>query len=162
VIFVSDSSPIVGLAAIKQLHLLRELYGRFVIPQAVYEEIVAGVDEPGAEEVKTVDWIEIQSVANRVAVTVLQLELDLGEAEAITLATELNADVLLVDERKGRAVATRLGLPVVGVLGVLVEAKQRGLVPALKPLVDDLVINAGFRLRTSLYTRVLKEVGETP
>jgi predicted nucleic acid-binding protein len=162
VIIVSDTSPLVGLAAIEQLQLLHKLYGRVVIPQAVYNEVVAGGDEPGAIEIQTVEWIEVRSVANRVAVTLLELELDLGESEAIALATELNADLLLLDERKGRAVAARLGLLFVGVLGVLVEAKQSGLIPALKPLLDDLVVNAGFRVRTNLYARVLREVGETP
>jgi predicted nucleic acid-binding protein len=86
--------------------------------------------------------------------------LDRGEAEAIALALELNADLLLIDERKGRVAASQLGIRVVGILGMLVEAKQRGFVSAIKPIVDDLIRQAGFWIRNDLYNRVLQSVNE--
>jgi hypothetical protein len=133
-IVVSNTSPLVNLAAIGQLDLLKQLYGGIVIPQAVYAEIViAGAGQPGAVEVKTLDWIKTRPVANRTAVASLQLELDAGEAEAILLAVELNAGLILLDERKGRRVALRLGLRPMGLLGALVEAKHKGSVVAVKP-----------------------------
>lgn len=76
---------------------------------------------------------------NHVVVHALQSELDAGEAEAIALAVELQAELLLVDERRARVVATRLGLNVVGVLGVLVEAKHKSLIPHLKSILGDLI-----------------------
>jgi len=87
-------------------------------------------------------------------------ELDPGEAEAIALAKELKADLLLMDERRGRRVASRLGLRFVGLLGILVEAKHKGLIKAVKPILDSLITKAGFWLGNRLYTRILETVGE--
>ena len=92
----------------------------------------------------------------------MQGELDRGEAAVLALAVERQADVVLIDERRARAVATRLGLNVVGVLGVLVEAKHKALVPHLKPILDDLITRAGFWVSAQLYERVLQVVGERP
>ncbi|MBW1796603.1 MAG: DUF3368 domain-containing protein [Deltaproteobacteria bacterium] len=160
-IVVSDASPIIGLAAVKHLDLLRKLYTRVLIPDAVYQEItVAGSEEPGASEVQSLDWIEARQVTQRMLVSALQADLAEGEAEAIALAIELKASLLLVDERRARKVADRLGLKVVGVLGVLVEAKHKGLIPSLRPILDDLVSKAGFRVSHQLYERALQAVGE--
>ncbi len=160
-IVVSNTSPIINLAAVGQLNLLHQLYGELIVPQAVYDEIVvAGEGLPGSAEVATSDWIHPQSAANRTAVTALQSELDPGEAEAIALAVELNADMLLLDERIARRIASRFGLPFVGILGVLLEAKAQGLVVDVKPIVDQLISQAGFWIDSRLYARVLQAAGE--
>ena len=99
---------------------------------------------------------------NEIVVRALQSELDHDEATAIALAVERQAEVVLIDERRARAVATRLGLNVVGVLGVLVEAKRKALIPQLKPLLDDLITRAGFWVSAQLYEQVLQAVGERP
>ena len=158
-IVVSDTSPLVNLAAIGKLDLLRQLYGQVVIPQAVYDEIITGAAQPGTTEL-TSNWIEIKRATLQSLVASLRLELDEGEAEAIALASELNADLLLLDERKGRIVASRLGIRFIGILGVLVEAKRKGLVPAVKPIVDDLISKAGFWISQQLYDRMLQSVRE--
>ena len=126
-IVVSNTSPITNLAAIGQLEMLRQLYAKVLIPQAVYGELTfGGVIQPGGREAQTLPWIETKQVTDWVLVTALQMELDPGEAEAIALAVELKAYLLLLDERRGRVVASRLGLHFVGLLGVLSEAKQQG------------------------------------
>lgn len=158
-IVVSDTSPITNLAVIGQLDLLRELYQKVILPEAVYRELTAsGGQHPGAI-VSSLDWIEVQPGTNQSLVTALRIELDEGEAEAIVLAQQVSADLLLMDERRGRAVAERFGLRVMGLLGVLVEARQRGLVEQLKPHFD-LLIQSGFWIRQELYERVLRSVGE--
>ena len=160
-IVVSNTSPIINLAALGRLDLLQQLYGRVVIPRAVYHEItVVGAGQPGAMEVQTLEWIESREVIDRALVTALQAELDEGEAEAIALAIQLKAHLLLLDERRGRAVASRLGLRFIGLLGVLIEAKHKGYISRVKPLLDDLMAKAGFWVSHQLYARVLREVGE--
>jgi len=161
VIVVSDTSAIINLAAVGQLDLLRQLYGKIAIPQAVYHEIaVVGAGQPGATEAQTLEWIETREVTNDALVTALQVELDVGEAEAIALAVELKADILLLDERCGRAVASRLGLRCIGLLSVLIEAKDRGLIPAMKPILNNLIAKAGFWISDRLYARVLQAARE--
>ncbi|MBN3957449.1 DUF3368 domain-containing protein [Nostoc sp. NMS8] len=163
-IIVSDTSPITNLAAIGQLDLLRQLYSRLIIPQAVYNEMV-GVDKvvPGAVEVQQLSWIQTITVVNSQQVTEIQENqnnIDLGEAEAIILSLELKADLLLMDERRGRGVATSYGLNVTGLLGVLLQAKKQGLIPAIKPLIDQLITTADFRVSQKLYAIVLQSADE--
>ncbi|MDF5728643.1 MAG: DUF3368 domain-containing protein [Rhizonema sp. PD38] len=159
-IVVSDSSPISNLAAIGQLELLQQLYGSVIIPTAVYQELLnSGEIDPAVLAIQTVNWIETRSVANITLLQSLQNNLDIGEAEAITLAVELNADRLIVDERRGRNEAIRLGLRVTGILGVLLAAKQQGLIPLIQPLLDDLIAN-GFWIREQLYAELLQLAGE--
>ena len=163
-IVVSDTSPITNLAAIGQLVLLQELYSTIVIPLAVYNEMVV-VDKvvPGAVEVQTLAWIQTQAVANAQSVVDVQSNqdnIDSGEAEAIILALELKADLILMDERRGRELAINYGLNVTGLLGVLLQAKRSKLVPAIKPLVDQLIETADFRVSNQLYAAVLHTADE--
>jgi predicted nucleic acid-binding protein len=158
---VSDTSPLIGLAVTEHLEILKHLYGQVLIPEAVYQELIGSDPElPGAAEARTLEWIVSHSVQNAILVRALQGELDDGEAEAIALAVEVQADLVLLDERRARVVAIRLGLKVVGVLGVLIEAKHKALIPHLKPILDDLLTRAGFRVSAQLYERVLQAVGE--
>jgi predicted nucleic acid-binding protein len=159
-IIVSDTSPISNLAAIGQLKLLQQLYGNVVIPTAVYQEIInSGDTDPAVLAIKSVNWIQTLSITNTELFQTLQNNLDIGEAEAITLAVELNAHRLIVDERKGRKEAIRLGLRVTGILGILLAAKQQGLVSHIQPLLDDLIAN-GFWIREELYAELLQLAGE--
>ncbi|NHC37557.1 DUF3368 domain-containing protein [Scytonema millei] len=160
-IVVSDTSPINNLAAINRLNLLQQLYGTITIPQAVYRELTEP-DFPvaGAIEVQTFDWIQVRQVNNNGVVIALQNELDFGEAEAIALALETQAEQLLIDERLGRIVAARLNLRYTGILGILIEAKSQELIPEVKPLLDALINQAGFWVAQSLYDRVLRLAGE--
>ena len=136
-IVVSDTSLINNLAAINQLHLLRQLYETVLIPEAVYRELTnPSFSVAGATEVQTFDWIQTRGVNDRTIVEALSNELDIGEAEAIALAVEIQADLVLIDERRGRLVAAKLNLRYTGILGILVEAKSQGLITKVKPLLD--------------------------
>jgi len=106
------------------------------------------------------DWIQIRPVTDDTLVASLHLELDEGEAQAIALAIQLPAELLLLDERRGRAIAARLNLKIVGLLGALIEAKHRGFLAAIKPVLDDLITVAGFWISHELYDRVLQVAGE--
>jgi uncharacterized protein len=124
---VSNTSPITNLAGIEQLDLLHQLYGTVTIPQAVYSEM-AGISKtvPGAIAVQTLPWIITQPVADSTQVNALRATLDRGKAEAIALALELNTELLIIDEKPGRAIAKQYGINIIGVLGVLIEAKHQG------------------------------------
>jgi predicted nucleic acid-binding protein len=163
VIIISDTSVITNLAAIEQLHLLPQLYNQVIIPEAVYRELTEiEPPVPGTIEIKNAPWVEIRQVVNRSIVQQLreQARLDIGESEAISLALELKADLLLIDERRGRMEANRLGLRITGLLGLLIEAKQRDLIIAVKPLIDTLITTSAFRVSSALYNQILEIVNE--
>ena len=155
-IVVSDTSPLCNLALVNHLWLLREIYGVVIIPDVVADELTAAKDKT-IQNICTLEWIEIRSLTNPSFAQQLHNErgLDLGEAWAIALAIELIADDLLIDERLGRREALKLGLPVIGILGILVTAKQRGSIAIVQTVMDALIQEAGFRVSPALYDRVL-------
>lgn len=160
-IVVSNTSPLTNLAAIGQFDVLRQLYPRVHIAQGVWNELNAeGVQWPGSELVAAADWIQRHTVRNEPLVTALQRDLDRGEAESIALALEIEADLILMDEREGRHAAQRMGLAVVGVVGVLLEAKEAGLVDVIRPHLDGLRRRAGFYLSEGVYRHALALAGE--
>lgn len=161
-IVVSNTSPIFYLSVIGQLDLLRQLYDEIAIPTIVYNEIThVGNTDASARVVPTLSWIKTQSATDRAFVNTLRTELDPGEAEAIALAVELNADRLLMDERLGRAAAMRVGLQVTGVLGILIAAKRNNSIQEVKPLLDALIEQVSFWIDAQLYVEVLQAVGES-
>jgi hypothetical protein len=160
-IVISDASPLVSLARIDRLQLLPDLYRAVLIPDAVWNEVVElGAGEPGAKEVERAQWVKRCQVDNVDLVKALRQELDAGEAEAIALALEANGNVVLMDERMGREVAHHFGVQCTGTLGVLIEAKNKGMLDAVGPCLDKLIADAEFRVSDTLYRRVLEEAGE--
>lgn len=159
---VSNASPLINLAWIGKLNLIRQLYGQITIPQAVWDEIVVkGEGQPGAEEIRFSDWIQVQPAKNRALIRSFQQDLDSGEAEAIVLALEIEANLLLMDERIGRETATYFGLQVIGLIGVLIESKNHGYIDAVKPVLIHLRTRAGFYIKPALYQRILREQNES-
>ncbi|MBD2626714.1 DUF3368 domain-containing protein [Trichormus variabilis] len=162
-IVVSDTSPLSNLAIVGCLSILQQIYNKVIIPQGVAEELINASDEEHIiAGVLSLDWIEVIPATNLELISELRnnSNLDRGEAEAIALAIELNADELLIDERLGRREATRLGLPITGVLGILLVAKHRQLMPAVQPVMDALITQAGFRVSSQLYAEILKAANE--
>jgi hypothetical protein len=161
-IVVSNTSPLTNLAAIGQFDLLLRLYGSLYIAEGVWEELNArGQHWPGRDEVAAADWIERHTVQNQALVTALRRDLDRGEAETIALALELGADLVLLDEREGRHAAQRLELRVAGVVGILLEAKSRSAVDAIRPHLDALRHKAGFYLSEPVYRAALSLADES-
>jgi uncharacterized protein len=160
VIVVSDSSPLISLASVGRLDLLEALYGRVLIPQAVRDEVSGDLDRRGAREVLAAEWIEVRAASDTIDLYLARTIVDEGEAEAIGLAIELDAELLIVDERSARALAETMGLRVTGVVGVLLEARSRGLLAAIKPVLDALSVSAGFYLSRAFYEAALRAAGE--
>lgn len=159
-IIVSDTSVISNLLSLQQLALLVQLYQEVIIPEAVYQEL-AVLGEPMVQQLEQ-PWLQVRQVTALTRVEALQKQarLDRGESEAIVLAQELQADLLLIDERRGRAEAQRLGIPITGLLGMLLEAKMKGLIPAVKPLMDQLIAESLFRVSPALYDLILQKAQE--
>lgn len=127
-IVIADTSPINYLVQIGEIGVLEKLYGRIIIPNSVFEELIADV---APIEVKNwitnkPNWLEIKSVESEID-TDLEI-LDAGEAEAIQIAKEINADLLIIDEKLGRKIAKQHGLKIVGTIGVLALAKEKNLI----------------------------------
>ena len=160
-IVVSNTTPLIGLASIQRLDLLAKLFGEVHIPQAVYDEAYLAGRVAGEVKypVPAVDWIKVVTVKDRLAVEVLLDELDLGEAETIVLARELPAEWVLMDERKGRRKLAQLGVPKIGTLGILLKAKQLGLLPTIRLEIETLH-QQGFSLSHSVIDAVLQRAGE--
>lgn len=156
---VSDASPLINLAAIGHLDLLRALHGTVCIPNAVHREVTRFEEQPGADAVQSLEWVKAQSCPRPDLATALREDLDAGEAEAIALAVDTGA-LLLIDEREGRRAAARLDVSRLGLLGVLVEAKRTGHIPVLRPLIRSLRQDAGFWMSEALQNRVLEKVNE--
>ncbi len=162
-IVISDTSIITNLAAIEYLRLLPQLYNQVFIPEAVYRELTDIYPPvPGTIEVQVAPWIEVRQVIDHSVIEHLQgkVRLDLGESEAIALALELNAELLLIDERRGRTEADRLGVRITGLLGILVEAKRKNLIVAVKPLMNAMIAMSNFRVSSALYNQILDIVDE--
>lgn len=156
---VSNTTPLIALAWLDRLDLLPALFGEVLIPNEVRAELLTDPTAPGAEAVDQAAWLRIAAVSNPLAVEMLLDQLDLGESAAIVLAHELGADILLMDERRGRRRAMQSGLRVVGTLGVLVEAHERELIGPLQPELERL-LQLSFRMSAALYDEILRRVGE--
>jgi predicted nucleic acid-binding protein len=138
-VVIADSTCLIGLSKIGKLYLLHQLFGRVIIPTAVYHEVVVlGAGRLGAEEVKNADWIETQEVENKLAARAFRLTLGAGEAEAIALAAEREVDFIILDDWKARQVALELSLPVVGTVAVLTKAVEKRLIEELSPVLEEL------------------------
>lgn len=157
---VSNSSPIIHLAKIDQLDLLRDFFGELVIPEAVYQECMSeGKGRPEVVRIKQASWLRVVRVANRNLVKLLNAEIDSGEAEAIALALENRASLILLDDADAREKARLYQIGITGTLGLLLRAKKTGKIASLSVMLDALC-QTGFWLRAELIQRLLVEVGE--
>ena len=157
---VSNTSPIMNLAIIGELSLLRDQFGEVLIPGAVLEELRVEENLPGSQSVRDAlkaGWIRIETVKLDPLVRAMERDLDKGEAEAIALAMQVNADWVLMDERDGRKAAKSMKLKVVGVLGILLKAQRERRLRSLKQAMDRLREKAGFYVRADLYSAIIRK-----
>jgi hypothetical protein len=160
-IVVSDTTAITHLAKINALIILRQLYNEILIPEEVYNELCqAKRTQPGALQVINSPWIKVIPINNYAIAAKLKQRLDFGESEAITLAIETNADVLIIDEIAGRMVAKKLVNKIIGTVGALLEAKKSGIISSIKPYLIQLK-KTGFRISSELFELALSQAGES-
>lgn len=159
-LWVVDASPLIFLAKLERLDLLRQAAGSVCLPQAVADEIRAKPDmATQVLEQALQTWIEVRVVDNRMAVDLLLAELDLGEAEVIVLAKILNAEYVVMDDLDARRFARRVGLRPIGTLGLLLAARLRGEIPSLQAEIQRLE-KFGFRVSSALKAQLLRAAGE--
>lgn len=144
---VSDSTCLIGLERIGKLDILPSLFEPIMIPPEVEHEFGSKFS-----------WLQTENIINASLVAALQLAVDAGEAEAIALASEKGC-LLISDDKQARAAAKKLGVKVIGTIGVLVRAKQNGVISAIKPILDELDLNSFF-INRALREEALKLVGE--
>jgi hypothetical protein len=157
-IIVADASPLISFAILNKLDVLDKLFKDILIPIAVYKEITK-VNKKYSNKLKSFAENKTKKVKNKLAVELLQKDLDLGESEAIVLAKENNISDILMDEYKGRKIAKDNGLHPIGTLGVLIQAKKKKLIKKVKPEIDTLIENH-IRISDDLYSTALKLAGE--
>ena len=152
-IVVSDTSPLTALLTVGVADLLPQLFSEVVIPEAVRNELRRGHS-------RLPSWLRVAAVANQTQARQYARIVDLGEAEAIELARELHADRLLMDERKGRRLAAQEGVPVIGLLGVVLLARRKQFIPSARALIDRLQKEAGIYLANDVKEAALVSLGE--
>lgn len=154
-IVIANSTPLVHLSAIGNFQLLQKLFNEIFIPEEVYQEVVVhGAGKPGSKEVKKAKWIKKVAVENKLAFSAYTTRFGLGESGCLVLAKEMNADLLIMDDRAARTEAELQDLKVTGTVGVLLMADQMGLINFQKGL-DDLLAS-GFRLNIREYNRIIE------
>lgn len=157
---VSDSSPLIHLAKIGRLELLKHFFGEIIVPEAVYKECVTeGKGREDAKNIEKAEWIKVIRIKDKNLNKALAMVLDEGEAETITLALEELADIILLDDYEARRIARNYRLNITGIIGILIKAKYAGKVGSLKEELEKLK-ETGFWINAELYTKILKEGGE--
>jgi uncharacterized protein len=159
---VSNTSPISNLAAIERLDLLKEQFSNVRIPPAVAAELKNHPDKSAsaAIDIALRHWIHIVTPEDTPLHRMLLRQVDAGEAEAIALAADLGAVIVIIDEQEGRMLARQVGLSITGTLGILLRAKRSGHIPLIKPEIQALRNRTRFFLSASLEAQVLSVAGE--
>ncbi len=160
---VSNTSPILGLAAVYSLHLLKQQFERLEIPPTVFSELKTQTDFRGARDIEQAlqeGWISQVEVEDLSLVQALSLDLDQGEAEAIALALQRGYAHVLMDETDGRERAKAMALKPIGALGVLLRAKREGQIASMRQAMLALRQEIGFYIADELFDLILAQAGE--
>ena len=148
---IVNSTPLIALAKANKLEILKEMYEHIIIPEAVYREVTEK-DDVAAQRIEAArEWIEVRKVDSNLDRRMYRAKLHEGEVEVMLLAQEIGADAVVIDDGAARRTAEYLGLPLTGTLGVMIKAKQRGLLEAVMPVVQQMEQNGIF------FSKELKE-----
>lgn len=161
-IIISDTTPIISLMKAEQLDLLQKLFHEVIIPEAVFLELVSNTKfQKEAQIIRNCPYISVEEVVDTKSVNIFRrvTGLDAGESEAIVMADEKKADLLLMDERKGRIVAKQMGLAITGTVGILLQSFDEGLLNAdeVRESTNKLK-ECGIRISDSLYDLILEHI----
>lgn len=159
-IVISDSSALISLLGVEKLDILGKLFETVMIPEAVYNEVfnkkVSNLD------LKKTKFLQIEKVTDRKMVKLLKMQLGYGESEVIALALEKGIDRVIIDDKQARKVADKLGLKVIGTLGILILAKEKQVIKEVRPLVLSMMEKINFRIDRALLNKILGILNEKP
>ena len=156
---VVNSTPLIILGNIDGLKILKELYGEIIIPRAVFEEVTSKADNAKINLSQNLSWIKVLEVQDKSNRKMYQAKLHDGEVEVMMLANEISADLLIIDDNAAKKTAKFLGFTVTGTLGVILKAKSEGIIPQVKPIVDEM-LRQGFYISPKIIETVLKTANE--
>lgn len=156
---IVNSTPLIVLCGIGQLDILRELYHEILIPTAVYNEVTAKEDSACAQIKNAGKWIRVEKIRELSEKKMYKAKLHDGEVEVMILSQEQNADLVILDDNAAKKTAKYLGLTVTGTLGVLLKAKQKGIIREIRPLLSEMRRN-GFYISNNVENMVLEQAGE--
>lgn len=159
-IVISNSSALISLLGVEKLDILGKLFETVMIPEAVYNEVfnkkVSNLD------LKKTKFLQIEKVTDRKMVKLLKMQLGYGESEVIALALEKGIDRVIIDDKQARKVADKLGLKVIGTLGILILAKEKQVIKEVRPLVLSMMEKINFRIDRALLNKILGILNEKP
>lgn len=159
-IVVSNSSPLIGLSAIGRLDLLQTLYQSIYIPESVYDEVTEGENRIGANEISNASWIKKRKVSlQKIEESSAKFGLGKDETAALILASELNADLLIIDDLNARKIAQTQKQEIIGILGIFLLAKSQNLISEVRKPLDDLIA-FGYWISPNLYKKILESAKE--
>ncbi len=160
-VVISDTTCLSALFQVNELHILQKLYKEIIIPSKVFDELLAlslfNIDITPLSEL---EWLKIMNPTDNLQLQHLLLILNEGEAHAIALMLEMKADLIILDDMEARQIAKDYSLNIIGLGGVLISAKSKGVIPQVKPLLDKIISISGFYLSAKIYHLILKTAGE--
>lgn len=156
---IVNSTPLIILCNIGQLSILKELYEEIVIPEAVYKEVTAKIDS-ACRQIISADWIHIERIKDNSEKKMYKAKLHDGEVEVMILAQEdKKAELVIIDDNAAKKTAKYLGLTVTGTIGIILKAKERGIITEIHSVLEDMK-RKGFYISSHLEQMILEQAGE--
>ena len=160
-VIISDTTCLSALFQVNELHILQKLYKEIIIPSKVFDELLAlSLFNIDITPLAKLEWLKIKNPTDSPQLQHLLSILDEGEAHAIALTLEMKADLIILDDMEARKIASDYNLDLIGLGGVLIFAKSKGVIPQVKPLLDKIISISGFYLSAKIYHLILKTAGE--
>lgn len=160
-VIISDTTCFSALFQVNELHILQKFYKEIIIPSKVFDELSAlSLFDIDISPLMKLEWLKVMNPTDNPQLQHLLSILDEGEAHAIALMLEMKADLIILDDMEARQVAIDYSLNIIGLGGVLISAKSKGVIPQVKPLLDRIISISGFYLSAKIYHLILKTAGE--
>lgn len=159
---IVNSTPLLILGKIGKLEILHKMYQEIIIPQAVFHEVTKKNDIAGkAVQAACQDWIKVEAIKDMREYAMYRAKLHAGEVEVMIIAQQSpKADLIILDDMAARKTAEFLGLPLSGTIGVLIKAKQKGIIPEVMPIIEEME-KSGFFISIKVKSMIANKTGES-